>query len=155
MALLVSAILVPALRVLHSLQALIYVAVIVRAHRESPWGFGAGVSSGIVWNALNILVTHLIQAGAAAFWLWLRSGHVTKPAALMVALVGSGDDRRSRHGPPGGSPRGRLPRVASLEREPHDPSGTFRDARFAMAFPRPSSERSRAGHKLDQNVLGL
>jgi hypothetical protein len=89
-ALLISAILVPALRVLHSLQALIYVAVIVLAHRKSAWGFGAGVSSGIVWNALNIFVTHLMQAGATAFWLWLRSGPVTKPVAWMVALGGMG-----------------------------------------------------------------
>lgn len=52
LALVVSAILVPDLRVLHSLQALIYVAVIVLARRNSAWGYGAGFSlqsSGTRW----------------------------------------------------------------------------------------------------------
>src|SRR5277367_1359131 len=52
-ALLVSAIVDPELRVLHCLQALIYVVVIVLARRNSPWGYGAGFAIAIVWNGMN------------------------------------------------------------------------------------------------------
>jgi hypothetical protein len=65
-ALLVSAIVIPGLRLLHSFQALIYIAVIVLARRNSPWGYGAGFAIAIVWNGMNLFVTHLIQVGAAA-----------------------------------------------------------------------------------------
>ncbi len=67
LALLVSAVLVPELRVLHSLQALIYVAVIVLARRNSAWGYGAGFSIAVLWNLMGLFVTQLIQAGAMGF----------------------------------------------------------------------------------------
>src|SRR5215831_6177448 len=75
-ALTVSAIVVPELRLLHLMQALIYVAVIVLARRNSAWGFGAGFAIAIVWNGLSLFVTRLMQAGAVAFWSSLRAGHV-------------------------------------------------------------------------------
>src|SRR4030095_1403968 len=65
--------------------ALIYVAVIVLARRNSAWGFGAGFAIAIVWNGLSLFVTHLMQAGAVAFWSWLRTGHV-ELVPMMVAL---------------------------------------------------------------------
>src|SRR5215475_14165232 len=68
-ALLVSAIVVPELRLLHLMQALIYVAVIVLARRNSPWGFGAGFAISIVW-------TGLVSSSRASFKLApLPSGH--------------------------------------------------------------------------------
>ena len=90
LALLLSAILVPDLRILHSLQSLIYVAVIVLAHRNSAWGYGAGFSIAILWNAMGIFVTHLIQTGAVAFWLLLRTGHTEQLVPISVALGGIG-----------------------------------------------------------------
>jgi hypothetical protein len=63
-ALTVSAVFVPALRLLHVFQALIYVAVIVLTRRHSGWGFGIGVFIATAWNGLQFFVTHLIQAGA-------------------------------------------------------------------------------------------
>ena len=89
-ALLVSAIIVPELRILHSFQALIYVAVIVLAHRKSRWGYGAGFSISIVWNGMNLFITHLIQTGAVNFWLSLRTGHVKELVPMMVMLGGMG-----------------------------------------------------------------
>ena len=89
-ALLLSAIAVPELRLLHFLQALIYVAVIVLARRNSAWGFGAGFAIAVIWNAMGLFVTHLIQAGAADFWLWLRGGHVAEFVPMMVTLGGLG-----------------------------------------------------------------
>ena len=89
-ALLVSAIVVPELRLLHLMQALIYVAVIVLARRNSAWGFGAGFAIAIVWNGLSLFVTHLMQAGAVAFWSSLHTGHVEQLVPMMVALGGIG-----------------------------------------------------------------
>jgi len=89
-ALLVSAILVPDLRILHFFQALIYVAVIVLARRNSPWGYGAGFAIAIVWNAMSLYVTHLFEVGAVAFWSLLRTGHILQIVPMMVTLGGIG-----------------------------------------------------------------
>lgn len=89
-ALLVSAIVDPELRVLHCFQALIYVAVIVLARRNSPWGYGAGFAIAIVWNGMNFFGPHLIQAGAVALWSWLRTGHAQQLVPMMVTLGGLG-----------------------------------------------------------------
>jgi hypothetical protein len=92
-ALAVSAFLVPQLRLLHVLQALIYVAIIVLTRRNSPSGFGIGVIVPTAWNCLNLFVTHLFQKGAVQFWsllrtgqFWilLRTGHVSRPETMTV-----------------------------------------------------------------------
>jgi len=89
-ALLVSAILYPELRVLHTFQALIYIAVIVLVRWNSAWGYGAGLAVAIVWNAMNLFVSHLMQVGALAFWSSLRTGHVEQLVPMMVMLGGIG-----------------------------------------------------------------
>lgn len=89
-ALLLSAVLVPDLRILHSLQALIYIAVIVLARRNSAWGYGMGFTIAIVWNAMGLFITHLIQKGAIAFWLLLRTGHAGQLVPMTVTLGGIG-----------------------------------------------------------------
>jgi hypothetical protein len=90
MALLLSAVLVPDLRILHTLQALIYVAVIVLARRNSAWGYGAGFSVAILWNAMGLFITHLIQIGAIAFWSLLRTGRAGQLVPITVTLGGIG-----------------------------------------------------------------
>ncbi len=85
-----SAFIIPALRPLHLLQALIYVAIIVLARRNSPWGYGAGFTIAVFWNALSLFVTHLIQAGAGELESLLRTGHVNRPDTLMVFFAGIG-----------------------------------------------------------------
>ncbi len=77
---------IPQLRLLHLLQALIYVAIVILTRRNSPWGFGAGVIVPTAWNCLGLFITHLIQAGAGQLWLLLRTGHVTRPDTLAVLL---------------------------------------------------------------------
>jgi hypothetical protein len=89
-ALLLSAIFVPDLRVLHSFQALIYIAVVILAHRNSAWGYGAGFAIAIAWNAMGLFLTHLIQVGAVAFWLSLRTGHIEQIVPMTVTLGGIG-----------------------------------------------------------------
>ncbi|WP_114206329.1 hypothetical protein [Acidisarcina polymorpha] len=90
LALLVSAVLDPELRVLHSLQALIYVAVIVLARRDSAWGYGAGFSIAVLWNLMSLFATHLIQAGAISLWMLLRTGHAGELIPMAVLLGGIG-----------------------------------------------------------------
>lgn len=86
LALLLSAVLVPDLRILHSLQALIYIAVIALVRRNSAWGYGMGFSVAIVWNAMGLFITHLIQKGAITFWLLLRTGHGGQLMPMTVTL---------------------------------------------------------------------
>ena len=88
LALTVAAVFVPQIRLLHVFQALIYVAVIVLTRRNSAWGFGAGVIIAVLWNGLQLFVTHLFQAGAGQFWALLRTGHVSRPDTLMVMVGG-------------------------------------------------------------------
>jgi hypothetical protein len=83
-----SAAVIPQLRLLHVFQAFIYVAVIVLARRDSGWGFGAGVTVAVAWNSLNLLVTHLFQAGSREFWSLVRTGHVHRPDTMMVFIGG-------------------------------------------------------------------
>ena len=87
-ALTVSAVFVPALRLLHAFQALIYVAVIVLTRRHSGWGFGIGVFIATLWNGFQFFLTHLIQAGARQLWLLTRTGTLSRPDTLMVAVGG-------------------------------------------------------------------
>jgi hypothetical protein len=85
-----SAFIIPELRLLHLLQALIYVAIIVLACRKSPWGYGAGVTIAVFWNAFSLFVTHLMQAGLSELWSLLRTGQVKRPDTLMVLVGGIG-----------------------------------------------------------------
>jgi hypothetical protein len=87
-ALIASAWVVAQLRLLHFLQALIYIAIVTLAYRNSAWGFGAGVAVAVAWNSLNLFVTHLMQAGVVEFWSSLHGAQVRRPDTMMVALGG-------------------------------------------------------------------
>jgi hypothetical protein len=89
-ALAVSAAVVPELRLLHFLQAFIYVAILILARRNSAWGFGAGFTIGVVWNCLETFGPHLMQAGAVMFWSFLRTGQVQHLETMMVPIGGIG-----------------------------------------------------------------
>jgi hypothetical protein len=89
-ALAVSAWVIPQLRLLHFFQALIYVAIVILARRNSAWGLGAGVTVAVVWNSLELFVTHLMQAGAVAFWAFLHTGQLRRLVPMMVTVGGIG-----------------------------------------------------------------
>lgn len=89
-ALTVSAWVVPQIRLLHFLQALIYVAIVFLARRDSAWGLGAGVAVAVAWNSLNLFVTRLMQAGAVAFWAFLHTGQVRRLDTMLVPVGGLG-----------------------------------------------------------------
>lgn len=85
-----SAVVVPQLRVLHVLQALIYVAVPILAWRKSVWGLGAGITIAVLWNGLELFVTHNMQKGIVLFWAFLRSGQGRQFDTMLVPLGGIG-----------------------------------------------------------------
>jgi hypothetical protein len=88
LALVGSAVIVPQLRLLHAFQALIYVAVILLARRDSALGLGAGITIGVAWNSSEWFGPHLIQAGAHELWSFLGTGHTRRPDTVMVFIAG-------------------------------------------------------------------
>jgi hypothetical protein len=84
----VSALVVPQLRLLHLLQAFIYVVILAR--RNNVFALGAGFTIAVAWNCLEIFVAHLMQAGAVMFWSFLHTGHVQHLETMMVPLGGIG-----------------------------------------------------------------
>jgi hypothetical protein len=96
-ALLVSALAVPQLRLLHLLQSLIYIAVVIFARRNSPYApyaLGAGFTIAVAWNTLEFFVAHMMQAGVALFWSFLHTGlhtgQVQHLETMMVPVGGIG-----------------------------------------------------------------
>jgi hypothetical protein len=87
LALIISAIVVPQLRLLHLLQALIYVAIFILTRHNNPLGFGAAVFIAIAWNSLNLFITHLFQAGAGLLWSFIRTGQLNRPDTAMVFIA--------------------------------------------------------------------
>jgi hypothetical protein len=87
LALLGSAIVVPSLRLLHLLQAFIYVAILILTRQNSPWGFGMAVFISTAWNCLNLFVTHFFVKGAALLWSFVRTGHLNRPETVMVFIA--------------------------------------------------------------------
>jgi hypothetical protein len=75
--LVVSAILDPRIRVLHTLQALPYFIIAALAVKNSPWGLGAGTAIAVFWNYL-----WLHQVSHTANW--------TDPSLLMTLLPAGG-----------------------------------------------------------------
>ncbi len=90
LALLLSAVFEPRIRVLHTLQALIYVAVIVLTRRQSAWGFGAGCFIAAFWNYTNIFVTTFVRNGMNQIVSLLHTGHMRHPDALIAVVAAFG-----------------------------------------------------------------
>jgi len=78
-ALAVVAIFQPRWAVLHTLQALIYVAVVILTRRRSAWGFGAGVFIALFWNLLVLFRSPL---GHDAI-----SGQLLRPDVLLQLVA--------------------------------------------------------------------
>ena len=89
-ALAVSAVAVPQLRLLHLLQALIYVAVVTLARRNSVFALGTGFTIAVARNCLEFFGPQLIQASAVLFWTFLHTGQVRHDETMMVTVGGIG-----------------------------------------------------------------
>jgi len=90
-ALFVSAIYDPKIRVLHVLEALIYIAVIVLTRRSSAWGFGAGCIIAIFWNYIGLFVINFVKSGVQEFLLLLQTGHLHRPDLLIALPAAAGN----------------------------------------------------------------
>ena len=81
LALFIAACFAPSIRLLHALQALIYIAVIFLTRRNSSWGFGAGCIIAAFWNYI------FIRGAAPDIWA-LLTGRATRPdVALQLAAT--------------------------------------------------------------------
>lgn len=78
----------PSTWLLHTLQALIYIAVVVLVWRRSALGFGAGFTIALLWNSANLFVTGFVAAGLHALYTLLRTGQISRPVLLLI-LVGA------------------------------------------------------------------
>jgi hypothetical protein len=91
-ALIVSAVVLPEIRLLHVLQALIYVAIVIIARSNSMWAIGAGLTIAVVWNSHSLFVTHNMQRGVTVLWSLLQTGHTRElgphPIVPMMVLLG-------------------------------------------------------------------
>jgi hypothetical protein len=91
-ALIVSAVAIPELRLLHALQAIIYVAIVILARRNSMWAIGAGLAIAVVWNGHSLFVSHGMQRAMTGLWSLLQTGHMRElgptPIVPMMVLLG-------------------------------------------------------------------
>lgn len=89
-ALFLSAVFDPRIRLLHVLQALIYIAVIVLTRKTSAWGFGAGCVIALFWNYINLFVTTFFQAGVQQLTILLQTGQLHRPDLLIAVIAVAG-----------------------------------------------------------------
>jgi len=89
-ALVASAVFDSRIRVLHALQALIYLAVMVGSRRGSAWAFGAGCFVAAFWNYTNLFVTTFVRAGIHQLGLLVTTGRVPRPDLLIAVFAAGG-----------------------------------------------------------------
>ena len=89
-ALYVSAVFDPTIRLLHALQSLIYIAVVVLVRGNSPWGYGAGFFISGFWNSMNVFVTSFVQEGFEELALLLQTGQLARPDLLVSVVAFTG-----------------------------------------------------------------
>ena len=91
-ALIVSAVVLPEIRLLHALQALIYIAIVILARSNSMWAIGAGLTIAVVWNSNSLFVTHNMQRGVTVLWSLLQTGQMRElgphPIVPLMVLLG-------------------------------------------------------------------
>jgi hypothetical protein len=81
----IAAVFDPSIRVLHVLEAFIYIAVIMLARKRSAWGYGAGFTFAAFWNWTNLVHTTFIKAGVTELMRWTQTGHLVRPD-LFIAV---------------------------------------------------------------------
>jgi len=89
-ALAVSAHFEPPIRILHTLQALTYVAVIVGALRHQKWAYGVGISIAAFWNYVNLFVNTFIRNGVETLGVVISGGQVANPGTIIAVPAALG-----------------------------------------------------------------
>ena len=84
----VSAAFAPEWRVLHLLQAFIYVSVVVLTRRKNPAGFGAGLAVAVFWNTL--LLTTAPHDILQELRTLVLTGRPQRPDLLLSLFAGCG-----------------------------------------------------------------
>ena len=84
----VSAAFAPEWRVLHVLQALIYIAVVTLTWRKYPAGFGAGLAMAVFWNTL--LLTTAARDIMQELGTLVRTGQPHRPDLLLSLFAACG-----------------------------------------------------------------
>ena len=87
-ALFVSAVFDPTIRVLHFLQALPYIAVVVLARRDNAWVLGAACITATFWNYINLFVSDFIATGLRELSLLLTAGELRPGQLAVVGATG-------------------------------------------------------------------
>ncbi len=90
LALILSAVFDPRIRVLHTLQALIYVIIILLVKRSNPWGYGAGFFIAVFWNYTNLFITTFVKAGWIQIMGLVHTGHLPRPDRAVAVLAAGG-----------------------------------------------------------------
>lgn len=90
LALFLSALFDPRIRLLHVLQALIYITIIILTARNSSFGFGAGCAIALLWNYTNLFVTSFIAEGLRFLWLFVQTGRLKHPDLLVAVIASAG-----------------------------------------------------------------
>lgn len=85
--LILSAVYDRSIRVLHTFQALIYVAVVILTLKRSAWGYGAGCFIAALWNWTNIVHTTFISNGLHQLIRAFQTGRVTRPDQLIAVFA--------------------------------------------------------------------
>jgi hypothetical protein len=88
--LVLSAVFAPEWRLLHALQALIYVAVVGLPRRRSAYGFGAGIGVAVFWNSIGIFWSTLFLEGIENLWDAMRTGSAPRPDLFLQLLAFGG-----------------------------------------------------------------
>jgi hypothetical protein len=88
--LVVSAVFAPEWRVLHALQALIYVMVVGLTRKRSAYGFGAGISVAVFWNSIFIFGSTIISDAVNDLWATIRAGSAPRPDLFLQLLAFGG-----------------------------------------------------------------
>lgn len=83
-ALVVSAYFEPPIRILHTLQAVVYVVVIAGTLRHQKWAYGAGIAIATLWNYVNLFVTTFIRDGVSTLGALMSGGHVIDPGSIIA-----------------------------------------------------------------------
>jgi hypothetical protein len=82
----------PSVRVLHPLQALIYVVILFLTRRQSAWGFGAGFLIAAFWNYIFLVgarhdIWTFLTSGKGGIFIPLQLSGVVAHFFLMAACA--------------------------------------------------------------------
>jgi hypothetical protein len=89
-ALAISAVFEPKIRLLHTLQALIYVFVIFATWRHWKSGYGAGIFIALFWNYVAFFINGFIVSGVLTLVALVTGQPVRDPGALIAVIAALG-----------------------------------------------------------------